>query len=85
MTQKRTVYFLMVRHPFDGRIRVGQAYSTRADAAGWRKFVRAAWRGLPVSIASFTFNLTDGRMDARSVGVLSAKFNMDPPALGGPR
>ncbi len=82
-TEKRTVYFTMVRHPVDGWIRVGNAYNTRKGAQSWLPFVRASWRVCKVRVSQFTIKLINGGMDERSKRVLSEKFNMDPPGESG--
>lgn len=78
-TEKRTVFFIMVRHPLKGRVRVGNTYPSKRAARGWVPFVRAAWRGLPVMVSQFTLTLVDGVIDAKSRAILDKKYNLDAP------
>ena len=80
MTEKRTVYFIMLDHPTQGQIRVGPSYATRECAKSWVHFVQAANRGMGrVSVVRFSFRLVDRKMSAKDLEILSRKFNMDPP------
>jgi len=76
---KRTVFFIMVLHPFSGWIRVGNAYSTKKAAKSWEPFVRSAWRGLRTRVSSVTLEWIDGHLSEASKGKLDKKFNIDPP------
>ncbi len=77
MTVTRRVFFTMVRHPFNGPTRVGNAYATKEAAKGWLPFVRGAWRVCRVSVSSCTLRWVDGALDARSVRILDTKYNLD--------
>lgn len=80
VTDGQRVWFLMVHHPCGKVIRVGQAYSTRGQAASWRSFVRGGWRGCRVSIATLTLHAnTDGTLTAATLRTLDRKFNLDAP------
>jgi hypothetical protein len=72
------VYFTMVCHPGKGWIRVGNAYRTRAIAAGWLPFVRGAWKGCRVRVSELTLRYVDGDLDERTRQTLDRKFNLDP-------
>jgi len=76
-TEKRTVFFTMVDHPVKGWARVGNAYATRKDAAGWLPFVRGSWRGLRAKVSQCTLRLVDGQLSETSKRVLDKKFNLD--------
>ena len=76
---KVRVFFTMVNHPINGRIRVGHAHSTRENAAGWLPFVRGRWVGCRASISSATLRFVDGVITDKSARLLSEKYNMDPP------
>jgi hypothetical protein len=73
------VFFLMVHHPLNGRIRVGNAHRTEQAARDWRPFVRGAWRGCRVSVSPCTLRWVGGQLDERSVRVLDQKYNLDAP------
>lgn len=81
--EKRRVWFLMVRHPLRGDIRVGNAYLSKKAAKGWRSFVSAAWRGCRVRVRKADLRWVDGELDEASKRLLDQTFNMDPPAAGG--
>ena len=80
VVEKIRVFFIMVEHPIDGWIRVGNAYKTRDAAKEWTGFVRKSWRICRVRIAPCTLRRVNGELDERSRKVLDKKFNMDPPA-----
>lgn len=75
--EKRTLFFTMVMHPAKGWMRVGNAYQSRKSAAEWLPFVRGAWRGLRAKVSQCTVRLVDDKACARSVRVLSEKYNLD--------
>ena len=78
----RKLFFLMVEHPFKGWMRVGNSYSTRANAVGWRPFVRGAWRGFcRVKVSQFTARFVDGKLDDRSRATLDTKYNLTSEGL----
>ncbi len=76
-TEKRTVFFIMILHPANGWIRVGNAYGSRKIAQGWTGFVSKAWRGLRTKVSQCTITLEDGRPDERSRKVLDQKYNLN--------
>ena len=75
---RRTVWFTMLDPPFKGRVRVGNAFGSRADAVSWIPFVRSYWNGLRVSVAQCTLMLEDGVLTERSKHLLDQKFNLEP-------
>lgn len=76
---KRTVYFMMIRHPLHGWQRVGNAFSTRKAAAEWLPFVRGAWRGCAAKVSQCTLVWVGGDLTLASRRVLDQKFNLDAP------
>lgn len=72
-------YFTMVLHPFNGWIRVGKPYATRAIAKSWIPFVRKAWRGCKAKVETFTPKYENGEMNAESKRILLERYNFDPP------
>ena len=81
-TQHRVVgrfYFTMILHPFNGWIRVGRPYATRATAQSWIPFVRKAWRGCRAKVSTFIPKYESGEMDAESKRILSERYNFDAP------
>ena len=79
VVKKRRLYFTMVHHPINGRIRVGSACAAVSDARYWLPIVRRAWRGLRVTMAQCTLVWHDGVLTAKSVETLDRQFNMLPP------
>lgn len=78
-TEKRTVFFTMVRHPIKGWIRAGNAYGTKKEAASWLPFVRGAWRGCYVRVSQCTLRLQNGVLCEKSKRLLDTKYNLDVP------
>ncbi len=81
----RRIWFTMVLVPERGWVRVGRAYASKDVARGWLPFVSEAWHGLRTKVAQCTLRWERGQMTPRSRELLSAKFNMEPPALPAPR
>lgn len=77
MSERKTVYFTMVCHPVSGWTRVGNAYKEKATASSWVRFVKKAWRGLPVRVKSCTLWYEDGKLTETSRHVLDKTFNLD--------
>jgi len=76
--EKQIVYFIMIKHPCNGWIRVGKVYSEKETAKGWVSFVKKAWHGLPAKILQCRLTYIDGILDKKSNEKLD-KFNIDPP------
>lgn len=75
----KTVFFNMVDHPLQGRIRVGNAHGSRRLAREWHDIVRGSWHGLRVSVSQCTLIWNDRVLSPKSIRTLDEKFNLDPP------
>lgn len=79
MTKSVKVFFTMVKHPFRGWIRVGNAYSSKEAAQEWLPFVSKAWSGLKAKVSPCTLKFVNGKLSNASLHTLDVKFNMNPP------
>lgn len=77
ISEKRRVFFTMVRHPVKGWTRVGNAYPTKKSAVEWLPFVRGSWRGFQTKVSQCTLRIKDGVLCEKSKRTLDAKYNLD--------
>lgn len=76
-TQKKTLFFTMVKHPLKGWIRAGNAYFSRGSAQEWLPFVKGRWRYCKVKVSQCTITLMNGVPTDKSRKILSEKFNLE--------